>query len=385
MRTSRSSKKQRATYGKASGKTTTAPPRDEDAYEYQLDNLEDNAAAAEAPAAQAPMPLALPLAPPPQEHDHPQASQATSRAKSTPPTFQQPVQQVTEQHIQQEATTNLHLSGIHIHSYPASPTAGHAPVDSAITPLDYHPERFGLTRAARSRTPTNRRIRLTSEAPRTPRTPTRGAWTTPVPETPPVQARAQAPPTQPATAPAGSVTQAAQQEQQTDNTGTAEQAQRTADMPTAETTGDHRSTSTATQFSSSTSSQQKHQRRQRRHKQPHQQVNHCPCYHRRGHMKQCLQRSIPASSLHTQHGMALHRPFWSMHGTAALPLLLNEGHAVLLSDLTGSQEESDADSSGPDDGTDPASRLMSRKEAKAFEREIPWRSIMKLPMTSRHI
>ena len=64
---------------------------------------------------------------------------------------------------------------------------------------------------------------------------------------------------------------------------------------------------------------------------------------------------------------------------AALPLLNAEGYAALLTDLTGAQEESDAESSGPDDATDPASRLMSRKEAKALEREIPWREIMKTP------
>ena len=49
-------------------------------------------------------------------------------------------------------------------------------------------------------------------------------------------------------------------------------------------------------------------------------------------------------------------------------------------DLTSTQEESDAESSGLD-ATDPASRLMTRKEGKALEREIAWREIeiMKAP------
>eukprot|EP00435_Cladocopium_sp_Y103_P015633 s906_g3.t2 len=64
----------------------------------------------------------------------------------------------------------------------------------------------------------------------------------------------------------------------------------------------------------------------------------------------------------------------------ALPALRQEGHAVLLTDLTGQQSESDAESSDPDSQTmDPLKRLQSRKEAKALEREVPWRSILRLP------
>ena len=64
----------------------------------------------------------------------------------------------------------------------------------------------------------------------------------------------------------------------------------------------------------------------------------------------------------------------------ALPALQQEGHAVLLTDLTGQQSESDAESSDPEDQKmDPLKRLQSRKEAKALEREVPWRSILRLP------
>ena len=54
-----------------------------------------------------------------------------------------------------------------------------------------------------------------------------------------------------------------------------------------------------------------------------------------------------------------------------------EGHSVFLTDLQAAGE-SDAESSDPDQPIDPASRLNSRKEAKALEREIPWRQILKM-------
>ena len=63
---------------------------------------------------------------------------------------------------------------------------------------------------------------------------------------------------------------------------------------------------------------------------------------------------------------------------ATTEILQQEGCAVLYTDLTG-QGESEADSSDPDQPIDPASRLNARKEAKALEREIPWRQIMRLP------
>ena len=63
---------------------------------------------------------------------------------------------------------------------------------------------------------------------------------------------------------------------------------------------------------------------------------------------------------------------------ATTEILQQEGYAVLYTDLTG-QGESEADSSDPDQPIDPASRLNARKEAKALEREIPWRQVMRLP------
>ena len=48
--------------------------------------------------------------------------------------------------------------------------------------------------------------------------------------------------------------------------------------------------------------------------------------------------------------------------------------------MTAQQSESDAEPSTDDDKEQAvASRLMTRKEAKALDREIPWRNILKLP------
>ena len=168
-------------------RSTTAPPADEDSYEYPLERLaepqasaeqHDTAAAPEAEAEQL-QPLALPLAPPPQKRKAQQEQtrqQQTTDAQTTPRVSARPeaVQQLAEQYIQQIRTTTMNVEGdIHIHSYPTSPTG------QAVTPLDYHPGRYGLTRAARSRTPTNRRIRKSAE-----QQALAHAWPTPVPETP---------------------------------------------------------------------------------------------------------------------------------------------------------------------------------------------------------
>ena len=365
----------------------TAPPIDEDSYDYQLDALEDNtAAAAEAQAEQAtasepgPMPLALPLTPPQrlEQQASRQAAQDTPRSKSTPPTFHQRVQQVTEQHIQQEATTNLHLSGIHIHSYPASPTAESAQAEPTTTPLDYHPQRYGLTRTARSRTPTNRRIRLTSGTPHTPRTPARGAWTTPVPETPPLPVRQPAPIAPPATAPAGNAIQAEQQ-QQDSTEQQAEQASQAQDSA-------RQSGSTTTQFSSShTGTAEAPAATDTNAAAASTGQTALPTLPQKRTYEAMLASMLDSIDPphHTWDGSPptyiVNQQHCTTFAQAALPLLHAEGYAVLSTDLTGAQEESDAESSGPDDSTDPASRLISRKEAKALEREIPWREIMKMP------
>lgn len=60
--------------------------------------------------------------------------------------------------------------------------------------------------------------------------------------------------------------------------------------------------------------------------------------------------------------------------------LQSEGYAVLETDLTGMQSESDGENTTDEDKEkEPAARLLARKEAKALEREIPWRNIMKMP------
>ena len=84
---------------------------------------------------------------------------------------------------------------------------------------------------------------------------------------------------------------------------------------------------------------------------------------------------------HTWDGSPETCHFAGHHSTqfaaAAVQLLQQEGHSVFLTDLQAAGE-SDAESSDPDQPIDPASRLNSRKEAKALEREIPWRQILKM-------
>lgn len=63
-----------------------------------------------------------------------------------------------------------------------------------------------------------------------------------------------------------------------------------------------------------------------------------------------------------------------------LPILREEGHPALLTDLTSHQSESDAESSDlEEEAMDPLKGLQTRKEAKALEREVPWRSMLRLP------
>ena len=161
------------------GHSTAAPPLDEDPYDYTLDNLDEPTAAAAEATAEPEAQLASPLAPPPLasvEHD--------ARTSPDPQQVTQHLQQHAEQSIQpRQQTTNIRLGDIHFHSYPNTPTAA----QQAIAPYDYHSDRFGLTRSARSRTPTNRRLyRRHGGGTRTPGTPRATAWQGTVPETPPV-------------------------------------------------------------------------------------------------------------------------------------------------------------------------------------------------------
>jgi hypothetical protein len=53
-----------------------------------------------------------------------------------------------------------------------------------------------------------------------------------------------------------------------------------------------------------------------------------------------------------------------------VPILREEGHPALLTDLTSHQSESDAESSDlEEEAMDPLKGLQTRKEAKALERE----------------
>ena len=85
-------------------------------------------------------------------------------------------------------------------------------------------------------------------------------------------------------------------------------------------------------------------------------------------------RITPGMAPETCHFAGHHS---TQFAAAAVQLLQQEGHSVFLTDLQAAGE-SDAESSDPDQPIDPASRLNSRKEAKALEREIPWRQILKM-------
>ena len=129
---------------------TTAPALEEDTYEYHMDNLENTDIAAAGAGTTEETTVALPLAPPPATA----TSTEETKTRDEQPTTVQVQQQHMEQHLQQQhsTTTNLRLGDVHFHSYPTSPA------QRQVTPLDYHTQRFGLTRSARSRTPTNRRL-----------------------------------------------------------------------------------------------------------------------------------------------------------------------------------------------------------------------------------
>ena len=206
---------------------------------------------------------------------------------------------------------------IHIHSYPTSPTG------QAVTPLDYHPGRYGLTRTARSRTPTNRRIRKSAEQ----------------------------------TGPASG----ASTEQFSSSTSS-----------NAEQSGIAAASSTQPQAAQDTATTAR---------QDHEALPHLPQKRTFEAMLMEQHDSIEPPH-HTWDSSPPTRYYEDMHcaqfAAAAARQLQAEGHAVLFTDLAQAPPESD-DSSGPDDDTDPATRLQTRKEAKALEREVPWRSILKLP------
>ena len=345
---------------------TTAPALEEDTYEYHMDDLENTDIAAAGAGTTEETTVALPLAPPP-------ATATTTEETKTgdeQPTTVQVQQQHMEQHLQQQhsTTTNLRLGDVHFHSYPTSPA------QRQVTPLDYHTQRFGLTRSARSRTPTNRRLTPRGDGNRTPGTPRASAstarqWPDTVPQTPPVGYTPPTAQTQAVDAPPAEVQTDTQQASQSANVAEPASGSNTTiySSPPASSTGDH--TAAASQ--------------QPQTEQPsNTTLPTLPQKRTHEAMLTLLYDSIAPphytwdGSPDTQHYAGEH---CTQFAEAALGILQQEGHAVLLTDLTDPAEDTEAESSDPDQPVDPASRLNTRKEAKALEREIPWRQILKLP------
>ena len=326
-----------------------APPPDEDEYDYQMHQLEDSQLQ---PDTLSPIqPLAPPLTVQPQQTN-------TSVNIQQPSTTNISVQQSKTTHRQQHMhqMTDIHAGVVNIYSptHAAASQPQAAPTDAtirgrAVTDIDYHTDRFGLTRQARSRTPTNR-------VPRTPRITDTARPTTPQPSMtlqdtePPV-------PTWDATA-----TQPIDMPQEPPE-----------EIPYPQTT-----TPPTSLYSSDPSGTAEQTIAQPQEALP----------------------TLPAKRPHELMLAQIHNniqpPHYTWDGSAATPqktahsvlfsktatnMLQAEGYAVLETDLTGQQSESDAESSASDTQPDVSikKKILTRKEAKALEREIPWRSILKLP------
>ena len=343
----------------------SAPPPDEDEYDYQMHQLPDQ----QQPDI-APLPI-QPLAPPHTPHTtttnaainlQQAASSNTNITKNK--TLQQ--QQYTQH------TTDIHADTINIYSpthAASSAVRQHGEQQlrgRSITDLEYHDNRFGLTRQARSRTPTNR-------APRTP-----SATTIPQPQTPrPIQ----------------------DTPQQTTNT-THTQQTTTEDIEPPVPTGDTAPTAPQevpeppevipvpqdmtppTSIYSSDPSGIAEQTPAQQEPAPTT-IPTLPA--KRPHELMLTEIHNRVEPPHQTWDGSHITPELSSHSVlfskTATTMLQAEGYAVLETELTGQQSESDAESSSQEDQpeTNPRKKLLTRKEAKALEREIPWRSILKLP------
>ena len=439
---------------------STAPPPDEDQYDYALEHEIDVVPEQQQQPATGPDAVVYPLAPPstPKQPRQSTSAPATPRHRSrshnvrTQTTPRHSTQQLhVHQQINQQRqdTTQLHTSNIHLHSYPASPTA------QPVTPFDYHPQRFGLTRSARSRTPTNRRIRAkstdTSNPPTAAAQPqhTTHAEPSSFPQlqdqlpleqgTSTVQQQPfseQRQPDLPLQLPLDQQPQdeiyeppplprSTQQQQyfppesslyhNSDSdtpvfsaTSPLDDEQPTGIQPplTQPASSQPAITPTTTQHPTSSTSQHNitdtTQQAATNIAEPPVPLETidltdepAPLEPETPTLPQLPQKRPYEAMLAHNHNH-IEPPPWSWDGSpetiaidnmecthfaqCALPALQQEGHAVLLTDLTGQQSESDAESSDPEDQKmDPLERLQSRKEAKALEREVPWRSILRLP------
>ena len=127
---------------------TTAPPQDEDEYNYPLEYLPQPTTTISEP----PQPV-LPLAPPQEQTQQPSIKTDLQAPQLT---LQQQQQNTTTENINIFSPTHIQVT-----TRPPTTTQSRHETTRRITDLDYNANRYGLTRRARSRTPTGR-------APRTP-------------------------------------------------------------------------------------------------------------------------------------------------------------------------------------------------------------------------
>ena len=397
---------------------TTAPPQDEDEYNYPLEYLPQPTTTISEP----PQPV-LPLAPPSEQT---QQSSMQTNLQAPQLTLQQQQHNTTTENINIFSPTHIQVT-----TKPPTTTQSRHETTRRITDLDYNANRYGLTRRARSRTPTGRAPRTptnrATSQPATPRAAPQTQRTTPITDNAGTQQQEQqhvryesaqyesAPYdlSAPGTPAPDQQTDMSEETpfpvQQTIAQPIAAQHEASQDLPQSTPLTPTTPISTPSQHSieppapieppvplhlppslpqSSTS-------------QPpltlQQQITEVETVDLTGDqpLPQLPQKRNFDAMLTQVHGR-VEPPHHSWDGSPetnvhnckhstgfakpATRLLQQQGFAVLETDLTGMQSESDASNTSDEDKQkEPAARLMSRKEAKALEREIPWRNIIKLP------
>ena len=302
------------------------PPREEDEYDYDLE-------------VEMPQPLALPLAAPSTEQQQPAASQQQHQDTQTTPRPQPAQQHNTSMEYHQRTTTNVNTGDLHLSVSQSAPLQQQASTS-----------RFGMTRQDRAQyvplRPGRGRSRTPSRelAPASHHTTGGASTATAVAAFPtPSQAQQQhldigemAPVTPPKLQAADYITPTASQAASNSNPQPPASGDTTPQLPElVDLTADE-------------------QQQPQAPTDPYQ------------HMELQEQQPHPPN------------PSTTLAGTAAA-VLQREGYPVLVTDLTVNRDnESDGESSN-NEKQDPAERMLTRKEAKALDREIPWRQILSMP------
>ena len=344
------------------------PPRDEDEYDYDLE-------------VEMPQPLALPLAAPSTEHQQPAASQQQHQDTQTTPRSQPAQQHNTSMEYHQRTTTNVNTGDLHLSVSQSAP-----PQQPAST------SRFGMTRQDRAQyvplRPGRGRSRTPSRQLAPPSQHTTGGASTPTAvATLPAQAQAQqqhldigemAPVTPPELQAAYHVTPTASQAASNSNPQPPVSGDTTPPLPElVDLTTDEQQQPPA--------STDPYQHMGLQDQQPPTLVE--------------LPQKRPYEALLIQ-SYGLEPPPYNWDGSPDQPNLANpsttfartaaavlqrEGHPVLVTDLTVNRDNDSDDESSSNEKQDPAERMLTRKEAKALDREIPSWQILTLTMPKEKI